>query len=603
MVPAQPRPEQSTAWCRHEPRPSLEARPYGKGRGGDHRGRCHGTRCAGEVAAEANNGICGVGAAPEASIGGIRFLDGDVTDAIEADALTFHNQHVDIYSCCWGPADTGKIMRVPGKLMGEALVEGITKGRGGKGSIYTWASGNGGNNGDDCGADGYVGSIHTISVGSINDMGESVYFMEKCASTMAVVLSGGISDIKAKRDNSKPQNLVITTDIRDGCIDNFIGTSSAAPLAAGLFALVLQANPNLTWRDLQHIVVHGSHIPNVEESGWHINGAGFHTNEKFGFGMLDAGKMVELALTWRLVGPQQTYSTTTSRYHKSILQGMSTVVYIDINCPITKLEHTIAKISYQAPRRGDVSLTIWSPQGTPSELLSTRKNDNTTQSVDEFPFMSLRNWDENPNGVWRLEVEHHHTPPGVQSQEEDLPDIPRGSSKVARFTSFQLVLYGTNDDADLTTTNEENPAVNPDLSGHIEDNVVVDLYNKEQLHDEEIVIDKDNLAKGVKAPPNTKHNLDDEDYRTIIDTPMDLNTVREQLEGMIYQDPMEFCKDVRLVFTNSKGYTPNKKSKIYSMTLRLSALFEEQFRPILSDYKSALKYEKQVRSGLKSLVL
>ena len=54
-------------------------------------------------------------------------------------------------------------------------------------------------------------SIHTISVGSINDMGESVYFMEKCASTMAVVLSGGISDIKAKRDYSnKPKNLVVS---------------------------------------------------------------------------------------------------------------------------------------------------------------------------------------------------------------------------------------------------------------------------------------------------------------------------------------------------------------------------------------------------------
>ena len=52
--------------------------------------------------------------------------------------------------------------------------------------------------------------------------------------------------------------------------------------------------------------------------------------------------------------------------------------------------------------------------------------------------------------------------------------------------------------------------MNPDLSGHIEDNVVVDLYNKEQLDDEEIVIDKDNLAKEVEAPPNTKHNLDDE---------------------------------------------------------------------------------------------
>ena len=62
----------------------------------------------------------------------------------------------------------------------------------------------------------------------------------------------------------------------------------------------------------------------------------------------------------------------------------------------------------------------------------------------------------------------------------------------------------------FVVNSEENPAVNPDLSGHIEDNVVVDLYNKEQLDDEEIVIDKDNLAKGVKAPPNTKHNLDDE---------------------------------------------------------------------------------------------
>ena len=31
---------------------------------------CHGTKCAGEIAAEANNGICGVGVAFNASIGG-----------------------------------------------------------------------------------------------------------------------------------------------------------------------------------------------------------------------------------------------------------------------------------------------------------------------------------------------------------------------------------------------------------------------------------------------------------------------------------------------------------------------------------------------------
>ena len=44
----------------------------------------HGTRCAGEVAASANNSECAVGIAFESGIGGVRMLDGDVTDAVEA---------------------------------------------------------------------------------------------------------------------------------------------------------------------------------------------------------------------------------------------------------------------------------------------------------------------------------------------------------------------------------------------------------------------------------------------------------------------------------------------------------------------------------------
>ena len=44
----------------------------------------HGTRCAGEVAATANNSVCSVGVAFGAGIGGVRMLDGDVTDAVEA---------------------------------------------------------------------------------------------------------------------------------------------------------------------------------------------------------------------------------------------------------------------------------------------------------------------------------------------------------------------------------------------------------------------------------------------------------------------------------------------------------------------------------------
>ncbi len=68
----------------------------------------HGTRCAGEVAASANNGYCGVGIAFNASIGGVRMLDGIVNDAVEARALSLNPNHIDIYSASWGPEDDGK---------------------------------------------------------------------------------------------------------------------------------------------------------------------------------------------------------------------------------------------------------------------------------------------------------------------------------------------------------------------------------------------------------------------------------------------------------------------------------------------------------------
>ena len=76
----------------------------------------HGTRCAGEVAAVANNNICGVGIAFNASIGGVRMLDGVVNDAVEAQALSLNPDHIDIYSASWGPEDDGRTVDGPGPL-------------------------------------------------------------------------------------------------------------------------------------------------------------------------------------------------------------------------------------------------------------------------------------------------------------------------------------------------------------------------------------------------------------------------------------------------------------------------------------------------------
>jgi len=104
----------------------------------------HGTRCAGEVAAVPDNNICSIGIAYNSKVGGVRMLDGDVTDAVEARSLGLNNQHIHIYSASWGPDDNGKTVDGPGEMATRAFIEGVTNGRQGLGSIFVFASGNGG---------------------------------------------------------------------------------------------------------------------------------------------------------------------------------------------------------------------------------------------------------------------------------------------------------------------------------------------------------------------------------------------------------------------------------------------------------------------------
>ncbi|XP_076307639.1 PH-interacting protein-like [Tachypleus tridentatus] len=87
------------------------------------------------------------------------------------------------------------------------------------------------------------------------------------------------------------------------------------------------------------------------------------------------------------------------------------------------------------------------------------------------------------------------------------------------------------------------------------------------------------------------------DYRDIIDHPVDLSTVKERLQTGHYNTPVQFCKDMRLIFQNSRNYNTNKRSRIYGMTIRLSAMFEEHIRAITSDWRSAVKYEEKMRNN------
>lgn len=64
------------------------------------------------------------------------------------------------------------------------------QGRGGKGSIYVWASGDGGSY-DDCNCDGYASSMWTISINSAINDGRTALYDESCSSTLASTFSNG----------------------------------------------------------------------------------------------------------------------------------------------------------------------------------------------------------------------------------------------------------------------------------------------------------------------------------------------------------------------------------------------------------------------------
>lgn len=61
--------------------------------------------------------------------------------------------------------------------------------------------------------------------------------------------------------------------------------------------------------------------------------------------------------------------------------------------------------------------------------------------------------------------------------------------------------------------------------------------------------------------------LEHSDYYQIIDTPMDLRTVKEDLIGGNYETPLEFAKDMKLIFTNSRNYNTNKRSRVSGKSL------------------------------------
>jgi len=388
----------------------------------------HGTAVAGIALARDGNAMGGAGLAPRASLVAYNALSMN-DDASLADAMT-RGKNNQIWLNSWGSPDTGSPQAAP-RIWQQAIDEGLRNARAGRGAIYVFPGGNGGQIdvysasgrvaariADDSNLDGYANKRGVIAVCSVDDRGMAPSYAERGANLLVCAPGEGHSAD------------ITTTTLTDAYTSSFAGTSASAPMVSGVAALMLAVNPSLTWRDVQRILSKTARLNQPNDSGW-IAGAGIRYNHQYGFGVVDADAAVRTAKSWvsvggsaqqRVCGPYSAAPATPipdagsfSTPGAPVLSSLATP-----GCGISEVEFVEVNFSADHPYAGDLRIRLFSPNQLVSQLATERAcgtdvpeaNNPCKVSYQDWRFGSVRHLGEPLNrasaaGPWTLEVSDH----------------------------------------------------------------------------------------------------------------------------------------------------------------------------------------------------
>jgi subtilisin-like proprotein convertase family protein/subtilisin family serine protease len=283
----------------------------------------HGTAVAGLAAAEGGNNRGMSGVAPLAQLASWVILSPVASDEQFMDMFQFHSNVVSIQNHSWAP--TGVAQDGPSLLEQIGISNAITFGRNGRGVVMVRAGGNDRTSGKNSNDDGYDADPRVIPVAAVRIGGRVTSYSSPGANLLVAAPSGDASAGTANlfttdRVGSLGANqITFTNDFADYAFDSlgFSGTSGSAPQIAGLAALILSANPNLTYRDVQQIMILSARHFDLTDPGLTTNGAGFRVSHNAGFGVPDAGVAVSLARNW-INRPALTTLTLTNTAERTI---------------------------------------------------------------------------------------------------------------------------------------------------------------------------------------------------------------------------------------------------------------------------------------------
>lgn len=278
----------------------------------------HGTACAGVACANGTVGASGV--APEAKLMPIRLASGLGSQA-EAKAFQWAADHgADVISCSWGPADGAwfqpndpvhsRVVGLPASTR-LAMEHALTTGRGGRGCVILFAAGNGNESVDN---DGYASFPKAIAVAACNDTGKRSVYSDFgkavwCAFPSSDFghrpfghpepLTTGIWTVDRHGRDGYNSGRVADGDATGDFTNSFGGTSSACPGAAGVVALMLSVQPDLTSDRVKDLLRDSCEKIDPQGGAYGPDGR----SDRYGFGRLDALAAVRVAQTSVQVTP------------------------------------------------------------------------------------------------------------------------------------------------------------------------------------------------------------------------------------------------------------------------------------------------------------
>ncbi len=401
----------------------------------------HGTPVAGLVAEVANNGIGGSGVAPDATLLAYRISLGAGKTNADSSTIAFQKaleHQADVVNNSWGAgqAFVNNINDPAQAPFFSALYALGTEGRGGKGSIILFANGNDGAERYDGNLDNYKNDRHVIAVGAVDDAGVRASYSTPGANLLVSAPAGA----STFQSDERPSNGVLSTDrtgsdgynklagVAGDYAYAFNGTSAATPIVSGVVALMLQANPNLGYRDVQEILAHSARFIDVGGIEWvrtHPsagvwNGGDALFSRNYGFGEVDAHGAVRLAEVYPYLHSAPRSDANVLRVDASIPVNadMDTnddpTVTFNVSLPDGfDLNHLDLTLSASVAAASAMSVFLTSPSGTRIAMIQTPQNAVvlTPEEVGHlawpeggFTMGTNAFWGEKSGGSWLVEV-------------------------------------------------------------------------------------------------------------------------------------------------------------------------------------------------------